>query len=140
MPTIDPDRCRSLVAEARVGRLATVTDEGAPHVVPCCFVVIGGTICSVVDGKPKSTTQLKRLDNIRANPRASLVVDHYDDDWSQLWWVRVDGPAQLVEQVDEYELAVDALVAKYPPYRESRPDGPLLAIRIERLTGWSAEA
>ena len=136
MASIDPDRCRQLVTEARVGRLGTVTPHGHPHLVPCCFAVIGETICSVVDGKPKSTTQLRRLDNIRSEPRATLLVDHYDDDWSQLWWVRVDGRAQVVEQVDEYEMAVDALAAKYPQYRDRRPDGPLLALVAERWTGW----
>jgi PPOX class probable F420-dependent enzyme len=138
VPALDEQTCRRLVAEAGVGRLATVTAAGRPHVVPCCFALVGSTICSVVDAKPKSTTALRRLDNVRANPAAALLVDHYEDDWSRLWWVRVDGAARVVEYVDEYELAIDALVAKYRQYREDRPTGPLLALSTDRWTGWAA--
>src|SRR5947209_988633 len=88
---VDHATMRQRMREARVGRLATVTGEGRPHVVPCCFVLAGdaAVVYSAVDGKPKSTLQLRRLANIRANPYASLLVDHYADDWSALWWVRV---------------------------------------------------
>ncbi len=88
---------RAHVVAARIGRLATVTADGRPHVVPCCFAVIGATIVSAVDGKAKSTLALRRLENVRTNPHASLLVDHYSDDWSTLWWVRVDGPARVIE-------------------------------------------
>lgn len=130
---------RRRVAGARVGRLATVTVAGTPHVVPCCFVVAAdGSLYSAVDGKPKSTAALKRLDNVRANPAASLVVDHYDDDWSALWWVRVDGPAAVVGDRAEAESAVDLLVAKYEQYRALRPAGAVLRIDPDRWVGWSA--
>src|SRR5689334_19146024 len=89
---------RDRVAAARVGHLATVTEDGRAHVVPCCFVLDGDVVYSAVDAKPKRTTALKRLDNVRATGTAELVVDHYDDaDWSALWWVRVSGAAHVVE-------------------------------------------
>lgn len=148
MATIEPAAGRILVARARVGRLGTVTAEGRPHLVPCCFAMVGDTIVSVVDGKPKSTGQLRRLDNIRAQPAASLLVDFYSDTWSQLWWVRVDGRARVLESGDpvsddpesgdEYEVGVDALVEKYPQYQADRPTGALIVIEIDRVTGWSS--
>ncbi len=145
MTTLSADRCRALLDAAPVGRLATVTADGRPHLVPCCFVLLDDRVYSVVDGKPKSTSQLRRLDNIRANPATALLVDHYDDDWTQLWWVRADGTARVIDPVAglsigdrvEYVAAVDALAGSYPPYRETRPDGPLVAIDIDRLSGWA---
>lgn len=146
MPPIEANRRRLLLTEARVGRLATITTDGKPHLVPCCFVFDHsdgspeqpGVIYSIVDGKPKSTTALRRLDNVRANPAASLVVDHYAEDWSQLWWVRVDGSASVLEGGREYELARRLLAEKYEQYRSSPPDGSVLRIGVTGLTGWSA--
>src|SRR5690606_37163913 len=85
---VDERTMRARVAAARVGTLATVTRDGRPHVVPCCFAVDDDTVWSAVDAKPKSTLALRRLENVRANPAASLLVDHYEDDWTRLWWVR----------------------------------------------------
>ena len=84
---------RQRLAGARVARLATLTPDGRPHVVPCCFALVEDTLYSAVDGKPKTTLALRRLDNVRAHPACSLLVDHYADDWAALWWVRVDGTA-----------------------------------------------
>lgn len=148
MPTIDAAAARVLVAEARVGRLGTVTGDGRPHLVPCCFAVVGDTVVSVVDGKPKSTGQLRRLDNIRARPAASLLVDVYSDDWTQLWWVRIDGSARVLSdeatesgpgsaEIDEYRIGVDALVEKYPQYRSERPTGALVVVSIDQINGWA---
>ncbi len=137
MTAIDPATARSLVTAARVGRLATVTEIGTPHVVPCCFAVEGDRLYSAVDGKPKSTTALKRLANIRAQPAASLVVDHYAEDWTELWWVRVDGTATVVESSDERQLALDALADKYEQYRAERPAGPVIRVDIAGVSGWS---
>jgi PPOX class probable F420-dependent enzyme len=120
---------------APVGRLATVRPDGGPHVVPCCYARLGATIFSAVDAKPKSTRALQRLANIRARPAASLLVDHYEDDWSALWWVRVDGTAQVVEG-REPAAAYEALAAKYPAYRTTPPAGPLVALAIEVWRGW----
>ena len=128
---------RQRVAAARVGRLATVTPEGAPHLVPCCFTLVGDALVTAVDGKPKATTALRRLANVRAHPSVTLLVDHYDDaDWSRLWWVRVDGTARVVTDGPEREAALDALAAKYAQYRALRPPGAVIV--VERLTwrGW----
>jgi PPOX class probable F420-dependent enzyme len=131
-------RCRALLAAARVGRLATVRPDGGPHVVVCCFAVEDDRVWTAVDAKPKSRARLQRLENIRANPRASLLVDHYEEDWDALWWVRVDGAAEVLQEGDEEERAIAALTARYPQYAQARPGGPVIAIAIERLTGWSA--
>jgi len=132
MPSWPPAIAEQRLASARVGRLATVTPAGRPHVVPVCFALAAGRIVTAVDAKPKATARLARLDNVRATGRASLLVDHYDEDWSQLWWVRVDGPAEVIES-DE---AIDALAAKYEQYRTARPTGPVIAIAPERWRSW----
>ena len=126
---------RARLAEARVARLATAGGEGRPHVVPVVFAVDGDTIYFAVDAKPKRTTDLKRLRNIAANPAVSLLVDHYDDDWSGLWWVRVDGTARVI---DDAAHALEVLAQKYEQYRRTRPPGPVVAISIDRMTGWAA--
>jgi PPOX class probable F420-dependent enzyme len=120
------------LALARIGRLATVTATGRPHVVPVCFVLSGGRIFSAVDAKPKATAELARLENVRATGRASLLVDHYEEDWSALWWVRVDGAAEVIES----DAAIDALAEKYEQYRSARPAGPVIAIEPERWRSW----
>jgi len=122
-----------------VARLATVTAEAGAHVVPCCFAILnGGTIVSAVDGKPKSTTALKRLANIEQHRNVSLVVDHYADDWSELWWVRVDGNARVIASGKNYELALDALANKYSQYRDHRPQGPVIAIEPLAWRSWES--
>ncbi|MDH6677351.1 PPOX class probable F420-dependent enzyme [Rhodococcus sp. LBL1] len=126
-------------ADAPVARMATVSADGDPHLVPVVFVVVADTIYTAVDDKPKTTRRLKRLANIAATGRVSLLVDHYDDDWTRLWWVRVDGAAQVIStEDDEGRRAVDALVAKYPQYRSMRPSGPVVAVRDLRWRSWSA--
>jgi PPOX class probable F420-dependent enzyme len=132
MPSLPRATAEERLASARVGRLATVTPEGRPHVVPVTFALLSGTIVSAVDAKPKSTRALQRLDNVRATGRASLLVDHYEDDWAQLWWVRVDGAAEVLES----EAAIDALAGKYEQYRASRPAGPVIVIVPERWRSW----
>jgi PPOX class probable F420-dependent enzyme len=134
MPSLPPATAEARLATARVGRLATVTPDGRPHVVPVCFVLDGGRIYSAVDAKPKATTALTRLENVRATGRASLLVDHYEEDWHGLWWVRVDGAAEVLRS----EPAVDALARKYPQYRDERPAGPLIAITPDRWRSWTA--
>jgi len=127
---------RSRVTEAGVGRLATVSADRRPHVVPCCFALSGDTVYSAVDHKPKSTRRLQRLANLRANPSAALLVDHYSDDWSTLWWVRVDGTGRVVEAGDELTSAIGLLVAKYRQYRRDPPAGPVIAIDATQWRGW----
>jgi PPOX class probable F420-dependent enzyme len=137
MVLLDQSVCRSLLQASPVARLATVAGDGSPHVVPCCYLLDEDRLYSVVDGKPKSTSNLRRLDNIRANPRTSLVVDRYADDWTELWWVRVDGVASVIEAEGERCEAIDGLVAKYRQYREQKPAGPLLRVDITKVTGWA---
>jgi PPOX class probable F420-dependent enzyme len=131
-------RCRAHLTAARVGRLATVRPDGRPHVVVCCFAVGGDRVWTAVDAKPKSGRRLQRLANIRANPHASLLVDHYEENWDRLWWVRVDGAAAVLEDGNEEEHAIAALTARYPQYEQAPPPGPVIAITIDRITGWSA--
>jgi PPOX class probable F420-dependent enzyme len=136
---VDERQMRAHLTNARVGRLATVTPTGHPHVVPVCFTYHGDDVFSVVDFKPKSTIELARLENIRANPDASLVIDHYEDQhWDRLWWVRVDGPARVIESGAEHTTAIQLLRTKYPQYSLRRPTGPVIAMSVRRLTGWSA--
>jgi PPOX class probable F420-dependent enzyme len=125
---------RRLLADSKVARLATVSGEGRPHIVPVVFAVDGDTLYFAVDAKPKTTTDLKRLKNIAANPAVSILADHYEDDWSKLWWVRADGTARVVTDIDEARRATDLLANRYPQFRLA---GPVVAVGIERLTGWS---
>lgn len=121
---------------ARVGHLATVAADGRPHVVPCCFALRGATLYSAVDAKPKSSFRLKRIANIRANQLASLVVDNYDEDWSLLWWIRVDATARVLESGSEYDQAIELLVEKYDQYRRLRPPGPVIALDVASWRAW----
>lgn len=121
-----------------MARLATAGPDGQPHQVPIVFAVSRDRIWSAIDWKPKSSRGLRRLDNIRANPRVSLLVDFYDDaDWSALWWVRVDGTARLRDAADAPE-ALAALAQKYAQYRETPPPGPVIEIAVARWLGWAA--
>jgi len=122
------------VAAARVARLATAGRDGRPHVVPICFVLDGETLYTAVDEKPKRTRRLRRLENIEANPHVEVLIDHYEDDWSELWWVRLRGTARIVED----PRAVDLLVAKYPQYAERRPEGPVIAVDVEERSEWTS--
>jgi PPOX class probable F420-dependent enzyme len=132
---VDEQVVRARLAAAPVGRLATVTADGRPHVVPCCFTLVGPTLYSAVDHKPKTTTALRRLANVAANPAVALLVDHYEDDWSALWWIRVDGSGRVLPPGPERDAAVAALVAKYDQYRGRPPAGPVLAVDV---AGWRA--
>jgi PPOX class probable F420-dependent enzyme len=133
---VDAETARARLAGARVGRLGTVTAEGRPHLVPVCFVVAGEWIYTAVDAKPKSTLRLRRLDNVRAHPEVSLLVDHYDEDWDDLWWVRADGTAHVRESGAERDDAVVALAAKYPQYRAAAPPGPVIAVAVGAWRWW----
>jgi PPOX class probable F420-dependent enzyme len=121
-----------------VARLATVGVDGRPHIVPITFGLQDQTLFFAVDSKPKRTTNLKRLRNIAANPAVSVLIDHYESDWDGLWWVRLDGTARIVAEPGEVERALNLLVQRYEQYRTTRPAGPVVAITIERMTGWSA--
>jgi len=122
---------------ARVARLATTDADGSPHLVPVVFALVGETVWTAVDAKPKTTTALRRLDNVRAHPVVSLLVDHYADDWATLWWVRADGVATVLD-VDEGRAGLAALTAKYPQYQDNPPPGPVLRVDVTRWVSWSA--
>lgn len=135
-------QARARFAAARVARLATVSADGVPHLVPVTFAMIGERIVFVVDDKPKSTTRLRRLDNIAARPAVCLLVDHYHDDWNRLWWARADGTATVLDPVADAAAgtaAVDALAGRYPAYVERRPRGPVVSIEVTAWTGWTAQ-
>jgi PPOX class probable F420-dependent enzyme len=133
---MDDPTMRLRVQAARVGHLATVRADGRPHVVPCCFVLNGETLYSAVDAKPKSTVALQRLDNVAANPWASLLVDHYQEEWSALWWVRADGTARIITSGPEFEGALVDLAAKYEQYTRQPPPGPVIAIDVQAWRAW----
>jgi PPOX class probable F420-dependent enzyme len=131
---VDEAEARRRLIAAPVGHLATVARDGRPRVVPFCFAVEGETLHSAVDHKPKSTTRLRRLDDIAAHPDVTVLVDHYDADWSRLWWVMVRGRALVL---DDDEPGRAALSAKYLPYRDQPPRGPFIRVAMEISQWWS---
>lgn len=135
---MDQTEMAALLTSSPVGRLATIGPNHRPHVVPIVFALDEDLIYTAVDQKPKRTKYLQRLRNIEANPAVTLLVDHYSEDWSELWWVRVDGIAEIHETGPVWERATACLADKYPQYRGFPPDGSALTISIERISGWSA--
>jgi PPOX class probable F420-dependent enzyme len=135
---VDEAEQRRRVAAARVGRLATSEADGPPHLVPVCFVLSGDTVYSAVDRKPKRTPQLRRLANVRARPAATLLVDEYAEDWSMLWWIRLRGPARVLDDGQERLAALALLREKYPQYVAQPPDGAVLAVDVTEWRGWTA--
>ena len=133
-----PAEARARFEEAPVARLATVGAGGTPHLVPVTFALAGDTIVTGVDGKPKRGTPLRRIENVAANPRVSLLVDAYDADWTQLWWARADGRATVITDGAELEGALAALRARYPQYANVALTGPAMLITVGRWSGWSA--
>ena len=121
-----------------IARLATVRPDGRPHLVPVVFVLAGNMIFTAVDAKPKRSARLQRLVNLEFEPRCSLLVDHYEDDWSRLWWIRADGEAAVVEPAAASD-GFAALLERHAQYRTAAPPGPLLAVRVTQWSGWSAE-
>jgi PPOX class probable F420-dependent enzyme len=136
---VDRDQARVLAAGARVARLGTLSKTGRVDLVPITFALVDDVIYTAVDHKPKRTTELKRLENVRATPEVSVLIDEYDDaDWSALWWVRLRGLARVVESGPEYDEGVDALVRKYEQYRSTRPSGPAIVVELIGWQWWSA--
>jgi PPOX class probable F420-dependent enzyme len=123
---------------SRVARLATIDPDGRPHLVPIVFAIDGDTLYSAVDAKPKRSTKLRRIENARARPDVTILVDEYDDDWSRLWWIRLRGTARVLDEGEERERALDLLAAKYEQYCAERPQGPVLAVDVTELRTWSA--
>ena len=129
---------RSRVTGAPVARLATVDPDGRPHVVPIAFALVADTLYSAVDAKPKRSRTLRRIENARERPDVTVLVDHYEDDWTQLWWVRLRGRARVLDGGEEAARALTALAVKYEQYRETAPGLPVLAVDIVQWREWSA--
>jgi PPOX class probable F420-dependent enzyme len=128
----------SRLTTARVARLATTDADGRPHVVPIVFAIDGDTLYSAVDRKPKRSRRLRRIENARARPDVTVLVDHYEDDWSGLWWIRLRGTARVLDDGSERERALALLRDKYPQYVVEPPDGPVLAIDVTERREWHA--
>ncbi|MDV3123717.1 TIGR03668 family PPOX class F420-dependent oxidoreductase [Mycobacterium sp. 21AC1] len=132
----------TMFANAPTAVLATLGPDGGPHLVPVVFAVHRGaehhTIYTAVDAKRKSTHRLRRLANIEGDPRVSLLVDHYTDDWAQLWWVRADGQAATHYSGEEMATGYALLRAKYAQYERVALDGPVVTIEVARWSSWQA--
>jgi PPOX class probable F420-dependent enzyme len=135
---VDEREARSRFAAARVARFSTVRPDGSPHLVPIVFALDGETVAFAVDDKPKTTRELRRLANIRGDPRVSVLVDHYEEDWSAVWWVRVDGRARVVDAGPALDRVVALLAEKYPQYAVDPPPGPAVLIEVETWRWWSS--
>jgi PPOX class probable F420-dependent enzyme len=133
---MDASEARARFAAARVVRLATVTADGRPHLVPTVCAVDGDTVYSAVDAKPKRTTALARLDNVAAHPEVCLLADHYAEDWTSLWWVRADGSGRVLQtRAPETSHAAALLAQRYP---QQQVVGAVLAVDVTRWSGWAA--
>jgi PPOX class probable F420-dependent enzyme len=129
-----PGWALELLGSARVARLALIDESDSPRVLPVTFEVWDGAVWSAIDRKPKRSPEPARLRRLRRRPRAALLADRYDDDWSRLAWVELRGPVSI----EPLGPALDALAAKYPQYAEERPPGPLLRLAPERFSCWRA--
>jgi PPOX class probable F420-dependent enzyme len=129
---------RGRFEQGRVARLATIRPDGRPHIVPIVFALDGDLLYSIVDAKPKRGPDLVRLRNIAAEPRVSLLVDDYAEDWQALWWVRADGIATVVDSGPPRDVAIRLLHEKYRQYDEwATPFGGAVVVRIDRWSFWS---
>ncbi len=132
------DEARARFAAAAVARLGTADAQGRPHVVVVTFAVDGDVIYTAVDQKPKSGTNLKRLRNVAENPRVTVLADHYSDDWDTLWWARADGRAEVLADQPRMAAPLNLLANRYRQYRQAPPTGPVIAVTVERWSGWAA--
>ncbi len=139
MPLSDGERER-LLDTWPVARLATIAQDGRPHLVPIVFARVGGALWSPIDGKPKSTGNLARVRNIEREPRVAVLLDHYDADWRQLWWIRIDGRAVQSGADADAESALRAKYANYASTPLFRDEPALLRITIESLRSWSSKS
>jgi PPOX class probable F420-dependent enzyme len=135
---VETAELRRLFASSPVARLATVRPDGRPHLVPLVFALVDDTVYSAVDAKPKRSRGLQRLVNVRADPRCALLVDHYDDDWSRLWWVRADGRCTIVDEPSGAHPGIQLLRQRFRQYVDEPPAGPLLVVSVQQWTGWAA--
>jgi PPOX class probable F420-dependent enzyme len=136
----DSSVVRARVAASRVARLATIDGDGRAHLVPIVFALEGDTLYSAVDAKPKRSRTLRRIENARNDPRVTVLVDHYDEDWSSLWWVRLRGRARVLDGGEEATHALELLRTKYEQYAMAPPGVPVLAVDVDEWRAWSAGA
>lgn len=135
---LDAAEARHRFISSPVMRLATVRRDGRPHLVPCTFAVDGRSrIVIGIDNKPKSTVDLRRLQNIASNPRVSLLADHYDENWERLWWVRADGTATVERSGEQHTLHWQQLRDKYEQYADQVLGGPVIVVEVETWAGWA---
>ncbi|MFC4504856.1 MULTISPECIES: TIGR03668 family PPOX class F420-dependent oxidoreductase [Streptomyces] len=134
---LSPHTARERFTSSPIARLATADTDGVPHAIPVTFAVLNDVVYFAVDHKPKSTWDLRRLRNIRENPSVTILVDHYAEDWSTLWWARADGRGEVLEDDQERSCAVALLCGKYNQYEDSPPQGPVVAIRVDQWSGWA---
>jgi PPOX class probable F420-dependent enzyme len=134
----EPIVIRELAQQARVARLATIDPDGRPHLVPITFALAGDVLYSAVDSKPKRSRRLRRIENARARPEVTVLVDCYEEDWSRLWWLRLRGTARVLDRGDEFDRALSLLGDKYEQYRANPPGGPVLAVDVTERREWAA--
>jgi PPOX class probable F420-dependent enzyme len=123
---------------ARVARLATTDPDGRPHLVPIVFALDGDTLYSAVDRKPKRSPKLRRIENARQRPEVTILIDHYEENWGRLWWIRLRGRARVLEHGEERQRALMLLIEKYPQYHSQPPDGPVLAVDVTDMREWTS--
>ena len=132
-------QARHFLDRHRVARFATADSGGQPHIVPICYAVSGDSVYFTIDEKPKRLADkpLKRIRNLQQNPHVALVVDRYDEDWTRLGWVMVQGEAALLDNGEEHSKAQRLLKARYPQLDEMQiSELPVIAIRIKRVVSW----
>lgn len=128
----------ALLDRSRVATLATVSADGRPHLVPVVFALDGADVVTSIDGKPKTGKVLARIENIARDPRVTLLAQHYEEDWSRLAWVRVDGSASLEDGGESFVRALNCLRDRYPQYDSVDLTGPVIRISVESTTTWEA--
>lgn len=135
---IDQQEITRRLQDIRSAALGTVDKQGRPHLVPIVFAYQNGRLYTAVDQKPKSTRRLKRLTNIESNPTVSVLLDRYDDDWTRLWWIRIDGSARVLNSGPDFCEGIALLTRKYQPYLTQPPPGPVIKVQVETIRAWSA--
>lgn len=134
---LSAEQARARFADSPVAVLGTIDATGAAHLVPVTYVVSGDRVFIAIDDKPKRDRDLKRLRNIAADPRVSLLAQHYQDDWSGLWWARADGTARVIGPGDMPFGVLGGLVGRYDWYRTHQPAGPVIEVTVEKWSGWA---
>ena len=136
---MERDEALRRLESVSVATLATISPDGRAHLVPMVYALEGSDLVTAIDDKPKSSSVLRRVENIRRDPRVTVLAHHYQEDWNALWWVRIDGLAGIEEQSESFERAVNALRIRYRQYQTVLIRGPVIRIAIGAVSGWSAD-